>query len=177
MKTRLPIVWYEWLYEVSNLWEVKSLWRKSYQKVKWNIREHIYSQKILKKYDSTCWYYEIGLYKDWVRKRFWIHRLVAIAFLWEHPFLKEINHIDGDKKNNNVLNLEWVTRSDNMLHASKNKLLKTSFVEQYTKKWEFIKRYFGTKEASRQTLIWQWNIRSASRWKIPSAWWYIRKHT
>lgn len=46
-----------------------------------------------------------------------VHRLVAMAFLGEIPSDKEINHIDGDKTNNNVSNLEIVTHKENMHHA------------------------------------------------------------
>lgn len=45
-----------------------------------------------------------------------VHRLVAISFV-ENPFGKsDVNHIDGDKANNNASNLEWVTKSENQLH-------------------------------------------------------------
>ena len=45
-----------------------------------------------------------------------VHRLVAISFV-ENPFGKsDVNHIDGDKANNNAINLEWVTKSENQLH-------------------------------------------------------------
>jgi hypothetical protein len=54
--------------------------------------------------------------KDGV-KYFSLHRLVALAFI-ENPLNKEdVNHIDGDKLNNNVNNLEWVTRKENIKHS------------------------------------------------------------
>jgi len=52
------------------------------------------------------------------RKTFLMHRLVAYAFLPSPSSVSmQINHIDGDKKNNHALNLEWVTPSENSKHA------------------------------------------------------------
>lgn len=52
-----------------------------------------------------------------------VHKLVALAFLGERPVGYQINHKDGDKLNNKVDNLEWVTPSGNMRHAVKNGLI------------------------------------------------------
>lgn len=51
------------------------------------------------------------------KKRYLIHRLVAKAFIDNSNNLLEINHIDGNKLNNHIENLEWCTHKENMLHA------------------------------------------------------------
>lgn len=63
----------------------------------------------------------IGYRRVWLyvptKKRFFIHRLVAIHFCGGYQEGLVVNHIDGDKLNNHAKNLEWVTRSENDLHA------------------------------------------------------------
>lgn len=51
-----------------------------------------------------------------------VHRLVVEAFIGEIPEKMEVNHLDGNKINNDISNLEICTRSDNMLHAHSNDL-------------------------------------------------------
>lgn len=55
-------------------------------------------------------------------KPFKVHRLVALAFINKPNSCNEVNHIDGDKSHNSVDNLEWVTSSDNCIHAVLNGL-------------------------------------------------------
>lgn len=63
-------------------------------------------------------YYRLMLYNKGEKKRFLIHRLVAFLFLGPPPINKTVvNHIDGNKLNNSVENLEWVTHQENTLHA------------------------------------------------------------
>lgn len=68
-------------------------------------------------------YMKVNLNLSGVRKGKAVHRLVAEAFvdnIHDKPF---VNHIDGDKFNNSASNLEWVTDSENKLHAFKNGLI------------------------------------------------------
>ena len=62
----------------------------------------------------------VGLSINSTQHTFDVHRLVALAFIGPKPTGKEINHIDYNFKNNNVNNLEYVTKSENLLHAYKN---------------------------------------------------------
>lgn len=99
-----PIKGYEGLYEVSNMGRVKSL--------RWP------SPKILSP-EKPGGYCRIQLYKNKKKIRMLVHRLVASAFI-PNPYNKpEVNHIDGDKENNKVDNLEWVTGKENTNHAMK----------------------------------------------------------
>lgn len=70
-------------------------------------------------------YNKIGLrYKKGKQRMFLVHRLVAEHFI-DNPLNKpEVNHIDGNKNNNNSENLEWVTREENVKHAIDNGLIK-----------------------------------------------------
>lgn len=62
----------------------------------------------------------------------YVHRLVANLYLQNKYNLPDVNHIDGNKLNNNFSNLEWTTKSDNSKHAFDNGLLK-GFVEKFYK--------------------------------------------
>lgn len=73
--------------------------------------------------DSTK-YSKVGLAKGYgEQKKFLLHRLVAEAFIPNPNNKPEVNHIDGNKQNNCVANLEWVTRAENVKHAQKNGLM------------------------------------------------------
>lgn len=74
---------------------------------------------------TTTGYYYVNLVVDGRRKikQERVHRLVAKAFLDNPNNLPEVNHIDGNKLNNNVNNLEWVSRNQNIQHAYDTKLI------------------------------------------------------
>lgn len=69
-------------------------------------------------------YYTIGLMINKKRTNYYIHRLVAEYFLSNPDKQRNfVNHLDGDKLNNNVSNLEWCTRQENAQHAYETGLL------------------------------------------------------
>lgn len=103
---------YATLYEVNEFGQVRSL-------KQWNGHKYIKrgSPYILKQSNTTTGYKKVELTKDGKKKSFKVHRLVAEAFI-DNPYHKpNINHKDGNKKNNNVTNLEWVTQKENVEHA------------------------------------------------------------
>lgn len=67
-------------------------------------------------------YWRVGVQINNKQKQLAIHRLVAKAFIPNPYNLPQINHIDGNKNNNHVSNLEWCDNSYNQLHAWKNGL-------------------------------------------------------
>lgn len=88
-------------YMVSNTGQVKSL---------------IGNEKILRPFFGNG-YHRVDIIYTWGRRSTYIHRLVANAFI-TNPFNKpEVNHIDGNKLNNNDVNLEWSTKEENRIHA------------------------------------------------------------
>ena len=74
------------------------------------------SQLIIKNTLSDL-YYQVGLYNKKNKTSAYIHRLVAIAFIPNPENKPCVNHIDGNKLNNSVHNLEWCTKSENTKHA------------------------------------------------------------
>lgn len=96
-----PIVGYEEYYGVTSFGRVFNLLTK---------RE-------LRQYQNNCGYYRVCLCLKYESKFLLIHQLVLQAFKENVDGYKEINHIDGAKWNNKLENLEYTTRSRNMLHA------------------------------------------------------------
>jgi hypothetical protein len=84
-----------------------------------------YQNKIIKVSINRKGYYRIGLRKQGTRKYFTVHRLVALTFINNPDNKPEVNHIDCNKLNNNVENLEWVYPSENMQHAKRHGLVNT----------------------------------------------------
>lgn len=67
-------------------------------------------------------YERVVLTKYGIRKTYSVHKLVALAFIPNPENKTTINHIDGNKRNNNVSNLEWATEKENQNHKWKNGL-------------------------------------------------------
>ena len=111
---------YENLYQVSNFGRVKSLPKEK----QFGNSFYITKEKILENQRDKDGYLEVNLYKNKKGKHYKIHRLVAKAFILNLENKPEVNHIDGNKENNCVINLEWVSPKENINHAYDTELIK-----------------------------------------------------
>lgn len=115
-ETWADIKGFEGCYQISTLGRVKSCDRILPHKIhgSWHIRERILKARPAKKNGYLEVALHIGNGNMVMRK---VHRLVAEAFIPNVDSLPEVNHIDGNKNNNNVSNLEWVSSFENIRHA------------------------------------------------------------
>jgi hypothetical protein len=104
-----PVPGYEVTYAVSNLGRVKRLTESC-------TRRRYPAGMILKPTCTKNGYSIVRLVSD-RKKTFYVHRLVMAAFVGECPPGQEVNHINGQRSDNRLSNLEYVTRSENNLHA------------------------------------------------------------
>lgn len=181
------VIGYEGLYQVSNKGNVKSLERKV-----WNSRGRGFymtvPERILKPIKTGSGYLQVDLSKDGKIKRHLIHRLVAEAFIPNTENLEQVNHIDEDKTNNCVENLEWCTREYNnnygtrirriaeantgnpkLSKANTNNPKLSKPVISISKVSGLIVEYPSTQEASRQTGTHQGSIVECCKGRQKSA--------
>lgn len=86
------------------------------------IRSNMRDGRILKQQTDNKGYRRVSVTIRRVRRRYKVHRAVASAFLPNPNDLPQVNHINGDKGDNRVCNLEWIRNDDNAHHAIKNGL-------------------------------------------------------
>lgn len=165
------IDWFDGLYEVSNLWNIRSFknWRFWKKKI----------PKILKKSVSK-WYNIVNLNS----KTFRIHILVANSFIrnyYNKPYV--LHKIEHKPSIDSVNNLFWGTQKENM-EDMKNKWRswnlwkiwkyhhQSKSVIQLSKEWEFIKIWDSISDIGRWLWIDNWHISLVCKWKRKSAWWF-----
>ena len=128
---------YEGLYQVSNVGRVK----------------RVKTGRILKGIFSGYGYVQVDLSKEGCTSKKLIHRLVAQAFIPNVDNKLEVNHINEDKTNNRVDNLEWVTRKENNNHGTHNekvsKSKSTPIIATHIKTGDS-KEFYGASECARQ---------------------------
>lgn len=140
-------------------------------------------EKIRKLHDNGFGYLIVDLRKDGKKYNKKVHRLVAEAFIPNPENKPEVNHKNGNRKDNRVENLEWVTSKENTIHAWKYLNKKPSFsmlgktgiknslskIVLQIKKGKIIKKYYGTHEAERKTGIKSQSISACCRGKQKTA--------
>ena len=109
------------------------------------------TKKILKGRLSKNGYLQVSIKIDATQKfcNRYIHRLVALHFIQNPNNKREVNHIDGNKENNTLSNLEWVTSSENQKHRHLigNKKTSNRHIGMFNKKGEMVKDFNSILEA------------------------------
>lgn len=148
---------YEGKYQVSNLGRV------------WSIG----SQKYLNGSIDKDGYIQVCLTaKNGKAKKERVHRLVALTFLSNPKGLPQVNHIDENKENNCVDNLEWTSIKDNANHGTRNKRIsKANSIPVYC--FELDKTFYGAREAERELGINHSSIGKACQGKQKTAGGYL----
>ncbi|MDE6210088.1 MAG: HNH endonuclease [Lachnospiraceae bacterium] len=150
------IVGYEGIYCVSNFGRVKRIGKYRNQVTEWE------SNRLLKPAIKNNGYLYVQLCKNNKTKSKMVHRLVAEAFLDNPDNKLTVNHIDGNRANNNVHNLEWATYMENNVHSlyvlhgyrkGERRNQRGKPVMQYDLQGNFIKEYPSYREAQRETGI------------------------
>ncbi len=129
---------YEGLYEVSSFGRVKSLRG-------WNGKEYILREKILKTIiaEDGKHYDVVSLHKDKKSTVYMVHRLVAETFLPNPENLPHVMHLDEDRHNNKLSNLQWGTAKEN----ANAPLHKEKISKAMSKKWGELNNFYGRKHS------------------------------
>lgn len=163
---------YEGLYEISSFGRIRSLPRNTTK------------GKILIPHLQSG-YLKVMLSKNNNKKWYSIHRLVATAFIDNKENKEQVNHIDGNKINNSVNNLEWVTCRENIIHSIKNELKITKTggehklskkINQYDLYGNLIKQWDCINDIYRELRISKGNISSCCNGKRKTVNGYIWRY-
>lgn len=105
---------YEGIYQASNLGRVKSL-ERTFQN-KHESKPRTLPERVLSPSDNKAGYLTVALSREGKLKYFYVHRLVLNSFTKNNCGKEQCNHKNGDKHDNRLENLEWLSPSDNLKH-------------------------------------------------------------
>ena len=125
METWKDIPGFEGIYQASNVGHIRTHENKTTYTERHGVRK--WKQRVLKfKGFTPKTGYKVDLWKNGKPHHYVVARLIALTFIGEPPSCKHtVNHKDGNRMNNNVENLEWLTLADNLRHAFENDLIQT----------------------------------------------------
>ena len=118
------VLGYEGIYEVSNIGRVRTKEGKTTHSVMHGTRT--WKSRILKEKNPNGRDIRVSLWKDKKERSYLVHQLVGEAFIENPNNFNQINHLDGNPRNNHVDNLEWCSPKENVNHAFDNNLMGTN---------------------------------------------------
>lgn len=141
---------FEGYYEVNTKGEIRSIERKVNYR---NNKQRVIKSKIKKQTLNSKGYLKVSLWKDNKSKTMEVQRIVAETFIENTMNKSQVNHIDGDKTNNKVENLEWCSPKENSLHRTN--ILKHGIVRvnQFNLDGKYINTYESIKKAAKENGI------------------------
>ena len=159
------IPWYEWKYQVNNLWKVRSLYHRSKKRI-----------KLLSLCADWDWYLMAHLYDKWKHKYYKVHKAVMDTFIWKS--LLQVNHINWIKDDNRLENLEYCTAKENIIHRFSILWHHWAYkrVSQFTILGKLINTYSSYIEAMKITWVDKSYISANVCWRQKTAWGFIWKH-
>lgn len=142
---------YEGLYQVSNWGRVKSLER-------YDALGRLVEEKILKEIINSSGHLHVILSKNGVEKHYYIHQLVANAFLPNIENKPIVHHIDHNPQNNNVENLIWLTKKEHSAeHPERNEAIGkaarkacSKHINQFTRDGLFVRAWYSSMDIQRE---------------------------
>lgn len=161
---------WEGLYQVSNMGRVRSLGKNF---IRSDSKPYTRPPRILKQLTYKNGYMKVELTKRGFAKRYYVHRLVAQAFIPNPDNLPEVNHKDENSSNNVSENLEWCSHKYNSNYGTRAERIKKTLklihksvpVEMYDKDGRFIRRFDSIQEASKELHIYGSSITECCRHK------------